>query len=121
MEFNFAKTTSREELQALPMKQKIAWIQRITDEATHPVNSQAGLGMTSYLWEMDETKLAQCFAQNGGRGVLPFTLDELMQGLRARFPGCKVDRVEEWMDVPTRMAGQQPTRILKSGIKIDWA
>lgn len=124
MEFTFTTTTSRDELLGLPMKNKIIQIQNFVEESAVPVvRGQASLEKTSCLWEMDETKLAQHAAQRY-RGKLRFTLAELMEGVRARFPGCKVERVEEWVDVQEPYPGcplQPPTRILKSGIKIDWA
>jgi regulatory protein YycI of two-component signal transduction system YycFG len=120
MEFNFGTTTSREELLAKPMKQKIARLQNIADGQAHAVNTAAYNGQ-SYLWEMDEPKLAQYLQQTNNHGGLSITLDEVMEALRARFPGCKVERAEEWVDVPNRHHAQPPTRTLKSGIKIDWA
>jgi hypothetical protein len=120
MEFTFATTTPREELLAKPMKQKIARLQTIADGQAHAVNTSAYNGQ-SYLWEMDEPKLAQYLQQTNNHGGLAITLEEVMEALRARFPGCKVDRSEEWTDVPNRHSGQPPTRVLKSGIKIDWS
>jgi hypothetical protein len=121
MDFGFVQTTSREKLLALPLEQKIGRLRSIADEQGHIIARSAQLGKTNYLWEMDEPKFAQYLTQTHRAEGLPITLDEVMEALRARFPGCKVERLEDWVDVPNRQMGQPPTRVLKSGIKIDWA
>lgn len=115
MQFNFATTISREELQDVPRKRKIAYLQSVVD---HQLNLQhvAAMGKTSYLWELNEETLAQQ-ARNSNNPVV--TLNEVMEAVRAKYPGCSVEKVEEWVDAPTRLP--TPTRILKSGIKIDWS
>jgi hypothetical protein len=42
-------------------------------------------------------------------------------GMLNMFPECTVTLAEEWVDVPNRHPGQPPTRVLKSGVKIDWS
>ncbi len=121
MQFTFATTTSREELLGLHLKQKQSRLQQIAENQSTAIHGAARIGQTNYLWEMDETKFAQYLVQMNYRDCPPITLDEVMEALRARFPGCKVERAEEWVDVPNRHHGQPPTRALKSGIKIDWA
>ncbi len=49
------------------------------------------------------------------------TTNDYVNGFREKFPDCSVEVVEEWVDMPTRQRGQPPTRVLKSGIKIDWS
>jgi hypothetical protein len=122
MEFTFPQTTSREELLGLPLKQKMTRLQAIADHLSRTVVPFASSGQTSYLWEMDDARLPAYLAQTGGHVGLPITLDEVVQAIRARFPGCKVELVEEWVDQVGRgnPRGVQ-TRILKSGIKIDWS
>jgi hypothetical protein len=118
LEFTFTTTTSREELLALPMKHKMSCLQSIADLRCQELQGHAIRGETSYLWEIDETKLAQYTTQRG-LGRLGITIEEVLQALRARFPGCKVERAEDWVNVST-FTGQL-TRVLKSGIKIDWS
>jgi hypothetical protein len=122
MEFKFAQTTSREELLGLPLKQKLACLQNIAEQQSPAIQGHAACGETSYLWEMDEPKLAQYLAQRG-MGQSKITLQEVMEALRARYPGCKVELTEEWVDQIGlgKFKGHPPTRILKSGIKIDWS
>ena len=117
MQFTFTTTTSREELRALPMKNKIARLQSLVDDVARTVGAHASRGDTQYIWESQE--IERVMSMHGQ--TVRFTPDEFVQALRARFPGCKVERVEEWVDVPNRQMGQPPTRVLKSGIKIDWA
>jgi hypothetical protein len=49
------------------------------------------------------------------------TNEDILQGFRQKFAECTVTLAEDWVDVPNRHPGQPPTRILKSGIKIDWS
>ena len=75
--------------------------------------AHATQGHTSYLWEIDEPKLALSMGRHN------VTLPDIIAALRARYPGCKVEQVEEWVE-QISFRGVQ-TRILKSGIKIDWS
>lgn len=120
MEFNFSVTMSREELQDAPRKRKIAYLQSIVDQRLH-LQQPAGLGQTSYLWEVSVEKIVRETTFGGQLPPPAVTLDEIVEAVRAKYPGCKVDKVEEWVDVANRQAGQPPTRTLKSGIKIDWS
>jgi hypothetical protein len=122
MELKFQQTTSREELLGLPMKRKMACLQNIVDQPNSAIQGHATQGDTSYLWEMDEPKLEQ-FLVRQSMGQIKLTLQEVMEALRARYPGCKVELVEEWVDQIGRgnFKGHPPTRVLKSGIKIDWS
>jgi hypothetical protein len=49
------------------------------------------------------------------------TNDDIVRGFQEKFPDCTVTLAEEWVDVPVRVRGAVPTRVLKSGIKIDWS
>jgi hypothetical protein len=119
--FSFATTTSREELRELPHKQKMSCLQAIAEQPAQAIQGLATRGETSYLWEMDEAKLPN-FLVLRGCGHLNLTLEEVMRALRARYPGCKVETVEEWVDQIGRgNARGLQTRVLKSGIKIDWS
>lgn len=119
--FSFATTTSREELRELPHKQKMSCLQNIAEQPAQAIQGLATRGETSYLWEMDEAKLPQFLVQRGC-GHVNLTLEEVMRALRARYPGCKVETVEEWVDQIGRgNARGLQTRVLKSGIKIDWS
>ena len=122
LEFKFQQTTSREELRGLPLKQKMACLQSIAEQQSQAIQGHAVHGETSYLWEMDDAKLAQYLVQRG-MGQSKITLQEVMEALHARYPGCKVEVVEEWVDQIGRgnFKGHPPTRVLKSGIKIDWS
>ncbi len=115
MQFNFRQMTSREELLDIPRKNKIQLLQQLVDHALpDPIRTAAGNGQTNYLWETTPETLNQ-------RIQIAVTIDEVMEAVRARYPGCSVYRVEEWVDVVNNRNGVPPTRVLKSGIKIDWS
>lgn len=118
MEFHFSSTITREELQDAPRRRKIAHLQTIVDQRLN-LQTAAALGKTSYLWEVNAEQIMR--EMTFGSPPPTVTLDEIVEAVRAKYPGCTVGKVEEWVDVPNRQPGQPPTRTLKSGIKIDWS
>jgi hypothetical protein len=116
MQFTFQQTSSREELAGLQLKNKIRFLMQLADSIQGGVYAAAGSGHTCYVWETDEVKLNPPHDTQRIR----VTLEEVMSALRARYPGCNVSLSEDWVDQPSPR-GQPPTRVLKSGIKIDWS
>lgn len=125
MEYNFRETFDRTELQAYAEKKRqeaeTLRLQRVRQQVTSVVDSQtqnilkaAQEEKTSFLVELVNDHRAT------GYDVV-VTNEEYLSGFREKFPGCSVELVEEWVDVPNRHRGQPPTRVLKSGIKIDWS
>ncbi len=115
MDFGFAYTYSAEHLQSLPAKQRRDAIRCAVDHLYQPVLTAATAGKTSYLVNVGEylKKIA-----SGAQTYPPpyvITIDDLLEGFRNKFPGCKVDYTEAWEDVRPGVREQ------RSGILIDWS
>lgn len=117
-DYNFAATMSREALLDLPRQNKITFIRCfIETRLGNQVERAAGVGKTSFLWEIGEEQLArESHAQHS-----PVTLNDLVEAIRVKYLGCSVEKVEEWVDQLRPCVGQPSTRVLKTGIKIDWS
>lgn len=116
MEFTFHTTTTREALLQLPGKAKRLRLQCMVDRAlAYWVATASTQGKTSYLWEIDEDELNPVPLV----GALPatITMDELVDAVRARYPGCDVQFSK--CHRSTTLCGL--IRNLRSGIKVDWA
>jgi hypothetical protein len=119
MEFKFDTTFSRQKLQghaeetrkaeeaAAEARMRDTVKMLVTNTIAPQVLNAARAKATSYLWE-------------GLPRVHGVVSDDLLRGLREKFPECTVTLAEDWVDQPTR-PGHPPMRILKSGIKIDWS
>jgi hypothetical protein len=105
----------REEAQALA--QKRATMCHYVQQITPCVVRAAEESKTSYLYTLPQTP---------NRGIIGIgshpTTEDLVEALREAFPGCTVGAVEEWVDHIGRgnLLGVH-TRVLTSGIKIDWS
>jgi hypothetical protein len=120
MEFKFDTTFSRQKLQGHAEETRKAeeaaaearMRETVKTVVAHTIAPQvlnaARTKATSYLWE-------------GLPRVHGVASGDLLRGLKEKFPECTVTLAEEWVDVPNRHPGQPPTRVLKSGIKIDWS
>jgi hypothetical protein len=119
MEFKFQQTFTRETLQGrqeeirkaaerTKLWQRRQAIESYVNQVERAVLDEAAAGKSFYLYEVR---------------ILPHdcTNDDILQGFQQKFPECTVTLAEEWVDIPTRQSGQPPTRVLKSGIKIDWS
>ncbi len=119
MEFKFENTFSRQKLQGHAEETRKAEEERkqesmrqqvkvlVTNTIAPRVLEAARTNATSYLLEEQLQRY----------GV---TSDDLLRGLREKFPECTVTLAEDWVEQPSR-PGHPPTRVLKSGIKIDWS
>jgi hypothetical protein len=119
MEFKFEKTFSRQKLQghaeetrkaeeaATEARMRDTVKQVVTNAIAPQVLDAARTKATFYLWEGSPQRY----------GVAS---DDLLRGLREKFPECNVTVAEDWVEQPSR-PGHPPTRVLKSGIKIDWS
>jgi hypothetical protein len=121
MEFKFDTTFNRQKLQGhaeemrkaeeeqkqVNMRQQVKQV--VTNTIAPRVLEAARTNATFYLFEEQPQRYA-------------VTTDDLLRGLREKFPECTVTLAEEWVDQIGRgnLRGVQ-TRILKSGIKIDWS
>lgn len=119
MEFKFQQTFAREKLQGLQeerrkaaeaerLRQRRQTIETYVNQVERAVLDEAAVGKSFYLYEVRNLP-NDC------------TNDDFLQGFQQKFPDCTVTLSEEWVDIPNRQSGQPPTRILKSGIKIDWS
>jgi hypothetical protein len=110
----FAHTLSRASLQAAPAERRLDAIRCFIEGANtgHAVKNAAALGKTSYLVAVpkDNRSGAQCHPP-------PYivTPADILEGLKAKFPGCDVELHEEWVDVRPGVREQ------RSGIRIDWS
>ncbi len=109
---NFSTTFSRTDLQAIPAKRRLDAIRSYIDHnITQNVQMAATLGKTSYLFVVPANR------SNGGSYPPPYivTPEDIVEGLKAKFPGCDIEFSEEWVDV------RPGVREHRSGIKIDWS
>ena len=108
----FPTTLSRAELQAIPAKRRLDAIRSYIDHHVHQnVQLAAALGKTSYLFVIPKST-------NMGQSHPPayvVTPDDIVEGLKAKFPGCDVEFNEEWVET------RPGVREHRSGIKIDWS
>ena len=107
----FKETFAREKLQGLAEERRLLNLTTFINNHVAPhVLSAATIGKTSFLYERTTV---------GGRDAP--TDEELINGLKIKFPGSSVTLSEEWVDEPPRRMGAPLTRVLKKGIKIDWS
>lgn len=109
MQFN--QIISRAELQAVPAKRRLEAIRNFIEnhQIYSAVYNAAAAGNTSYLYGIP------VYRSNGGPLAYEVTPDDLVEGLRVKFPDCKVEFSEEWVDV------RPGVREHRKGIKIDWS
>jgi hypothetical protein len=118
MEFNFQQTFSRVKLQGRQEEMRKAaeeqrlWqirqhVEQYVNQTERAVLDEAAAGKTFYLHEV--------------RLPHDCTNDDILQGFRQKFLLCTVTLAEEWVDIGVPPGRTQPTRVLKSGIKIDWS
>jgi hypothetical protein len=115
MDFGFAYTYSAEHLQSLPEKHRKDVIRDAVDHLYRPVLVAATAGKTSYLINVGDYLKK---IKNGCQTYPPpyiVTIDDLLEGFRDKFPGCKVEYTETWEDVRPGVREQ------RSGILIDWS
>lgn len=80
-------------------------------------------GETQYRWAIDDATLQTYIRM---RGLLhekmyqgpALRVDDMVRAFRAQFPAYKVERIEDWVDIPHQTP---PTRILTSVITVDWS
>lgn len=107
----FKETFTREKLQGLAEERRLLNLTLFINNHVAPhVLSAATFGKTSFLYERTTV---------GGRDAP--TDEELIAGLKVKFPGSQISAVEEWVDEPLKRPGAPLTRVLKKGIKIDWS
>ena len=109
------QTYSREFLQQIPAKRKKQRIDGIISSFISELQTQAASGKTTYMYN---TQLLDNILRKRPGEFPPdpeILLDELLAGIRERFPDCDVNYEETWVDQSNN------TKVLKKGILIDWS
>ncbi len=107
----FSVTFSRDDLQAIPAKRRLEAIRSHIDHTlSMTVQQVAATGKTSYLYVIPSSS-----GIGGCRSAYVVTPDDLIEGLRVKFPGCEISHSEEWIDV------RPGVREHRKGILIDWS
>ena len=121
MEFKFEKTFSRQKLQGHAEETRKAEEAAAEARMRDTVKAVVAHTIAPQVLEAARTK-ATFYLGEGSPQVHGVKSDDILRGLREKFPECTVTLAEEWVDVIGRgnLQGIQ-TRILKSGIKIDWS
>jgi hypothetical protein len=108
----FKQTMSRDELLAIPAKRRLEAIQSYVDNVVWGhVQNAAAAGKTSYLHVVPVNSNV-CKTYPPPYIVTP---DDIVEGLRVKFPGCDVVHSEEWVDIGP------DAQVRRKGIKIDWS
>ncbi len=119
MEFGFAYTYPADYLQSLPAKQRRDAIRSAVDNLCQPVLAAATSGKAFHL--VNVSQYVRDPSKRNGPAVNSYpppyivTIDDLLEGFRDKFPGCKVEYTETWEDVRPGVREQ------RSGILIDWS
>ena len=120
MDLGFAYTYSAEHLRGLPDKHRRDAIRAAVDNFCQPILAAATAGKAFHLVNisrlLSDQKTARDAFVKSNTYPPPYilTIDDLLEGFRNKFPGCKVDYTETWEDVRPGVREQ------RSGILIDW-
>ena len=116
------KIYSREFLRGIPAEKKREVINRIISTFISDLYNQAASGKTTYMYNtqlLDNYNYNMNKLRHIGQGGPPpdpeILIDELLAGIRERFPDCDVNYEETWVDQSNN------TKVLKKGIIIDWS
>jgi hypothetical protein len=137
---------SRESLQAIPEKRKQSTIDQITESFINDLLNQASTGKSSYLYEIPLSchqirnpyipghaipALSVHKHRNVDTSIPPtwqyhptwpiLDLNDVVQGLKKKFPDCKVNYEETWIEDSSKQYAGTITKTLKKGIVIDWS
>jgi hypothetical protein len=106
------KVYSREYLRGVPEERKQQSIEQIINQFGLEVVNTAAAGKTSYMVDMNRTR-----QDNMSLAPPPpkFTDEELIAAIQKRYPDCKVNYEEKWVETGRN------TRVRKTGIVIDWS
>lgn len=108
---NSSTTFSRAELQAVPAKRRADAIQSYVGGMWNEVYNSAAAGKTSHFHVL---KLSRPMGTSYPPPYL-VTAEDVLEGLKAKFPDCTVEAVDEWADVRPGVREQ------RTGIRIDWS
>lgn len=106
----FSTTLSRADLQAIPAKLRLETIRRYIDNHLgQNVQHASALGQTSYLFVIPPPERMR----HANEYVV--TPNDIVEGLKVKYPGCDVEFSEEWVETRPGVREQ------RSGIRIDWS
>jgi hypothetical protein len=104
---------SRADLLAIPAKRRWDAICSYVDHnVTQNVRQAATLGKTCYMFVVPPKHKSMASTYPPPYEVTP---DDIVEGLRAKFPDCKIDFAEEIVET------RPGVREIRSGIMIDWS
>lgn len=113
MSFNFY-TMSRSELQSLPEKRRKDAIARAVDSVYQQVIAAATEGKVFCIVNVTDVTRDQSGCRSYPARYIPNAAD-MVEGLQAKFPDCKVEYTEMWEDT------QPGIRQQKKGVLVDWS
>jgi hypothetical protein len=106
---------TRDYLQSAPEREKQTRIDEIVNSFRNELYNAAKMGKQSYMYVRPQKRNGPHISFPPPPQASEVTDDELIAGLFARFPGCKIYYEEQWVNVSS------DTRTLKKGIVIDWS
>jgi hypothetical protein len=135
---------SREYLQSIPEKRKQSTIDQIAESFIPELQNTASSGKTCYLYEIPlschqkrETYIpghaipAIGIRTRADTSIPPtwqfhhtwpiLSLNDVVEGLKKKFPDCKVTYEENWIEDPSWQTTGKITKTLNKGIVIDWS
>jgi hypothetical protein len=116
MNFGPMDTFSREQLQELPEKHRISKILREVNFISKAIVEYATAGKKCYMVDVAQyTKPLTANRVNNELVGYTITVEDLIEGLKSKFPGCFVEYTEIWEDTKPGVRQQ------KTGILIDWS
>jgi hypothetical protein len=108
----FSATFSRADLQAIPAKRRLDAIRSYIDHhVDQNVRLAATLGKTNYMFVIP--KPSHMVQSHPPAYVV--TPDDIIDGLKAKYPGCDIEFSEEWVET------RPGVRVHRSGIRIEWS
>ena len=111
----FTNTLSRAQLQDLPDKRRRQAIVNYCDQLYGPVHDAAATGKSSYLHTLQNMDARSSFGGRSTPGHYVPTPEDIMEGLKLKFPDCDITLFDDWVDVRPGVREQ------RKGILISWA
>ncbi len=93
------ETLSRNDLLTMAKESRANALKRYVDAALKVVARRAKRGETRVCWDEAPQEIQLKKLSNARGFVASLTVEEFMTELRARLPGCTVQRTEGWVDV----------------------
>jgi hypothetical protein len=110
----FTNTLSRAQLQDAPDKRRRQAIVNYCDQLHNLVHEAATYGKSSYLHTLQNTDARSSFVKSSPGIYIP-TPEDIMEGLKLKFPDCDITLFDDWVDVRPGVREQ------RKGILISWA